>query len=63
VIYILDTDVFTLAELPDSRKLGVGTSDLKIAAIAISKNAILLSRNLHDFKKIPGLHVEDWTRP
>jgi tRNA(fMet)-specific endonuclease VapC len=46
-----------------SLKIGVGTSDLKIAAIAISQNAVLLSRNLRDFEKIPNLIVEDWTKP
>lgn len=42
-------------------KLKVGSSDLKIAAIAIANDAILLSRNLVDFKGIPDLRVEDWT--
>ena len=37
-----------------------GTMDLKIAAIAISHNALLLSRNLLDFQKVPGLRVEKW---
>ena len=43
-------------------KLAVGTSDLKIAAIAVSNDAVLQSRNLKDFRKIPGLRVEDWTK-
>jgi tRNA(fMet)-specific endonuclease VapC len=40
-------------------RLSVGTADLKVAAITISQGAVLLSRNLKDFKKIPGLKVED----
>ena len=40
----------------------IGTMDLKIAAIALSLNATLLSRNVVDFEKVPGLRVEDWTR-
>ncbi len=40
----------------------LATMDLKIAAIAISQNAVLLSRNLRDFQQINGLQVEDWTR-
>lgn len=44
------------------QKIRVGTMDLKIAAITISNNAILVSRNLSDFEQIPDLAVEDWTR-
>lgn len=43
--------------------LRLGTMDLKIAAIVLSRDAILLSRNLGDFNQIPDLHVEDWTSP
>jgi tRNA(fMet)-specific endonuclease VapC len=40
----------------------IGTTDLKIAAIAMANRATLLSRNLRDFDRVPGIHVEDWTR-
>jgi tRNA(fMet)-specific endonuclease VapC len=40
-----------------------GTMDLRIAAIAISRDATLVSRNVNDFAMIPNLRVEDWTRP
>lgn len=45
------------------RSLGVrmGTMDLRIASIALSQNAILLTRNLSDFAKVPNLRIEDWT--
>jgi tRNA(fMet)-specific endonuclease VapC len=42
-------------------RLRVGTMDLKIAAITISRRATLLSRNRRDFAKVPGLSLEDWT--
>ena len=45
-----------------SQKIRVGTMDLKIAAIAISNNAILVSRNLSDFEQVPNLTVQDWTK-
>jgi tRNA(fMet)-specific endonuclease VapC len=42
-------------------RLRIGTMDLKIAAIALTHGAILLSRNLSDFGRVPDLRVEDWT--
>ena len=33
----------------------------QIAAIVLTVDAKLLSRNLGDFRKVPGLAVEDWT--
>jgi tRNA(fMet)-specific endonuclease VapC len=42
-------------------KVRIGTLDLRIAAIALVHNALLVSRNLRDFRKVPGLRVEDWT--
>ena len=42
-------------------RLRMGIMDLKIAAIVLSREATLLSRNLADFGRVPGLQVEDWT--
>lgn len=35
--------------------------DLRIAAIAVSRNLVLLTRNVADFGKIAELRTEDWT--
>jgi len=38
----------------------VGTMDLKIAAICIAHDALLLTRNTIDFQKIPDLRFQNW---
>ena len=43
-------------------RLRVGTMDLKIAAIALSREATVLTRNVKDFGLVPALQIEDWTR-
>ena len=43
------------------RRLRVGTFDLRIASIALSRGMTLLTRNTIDFARIPGLNFEDWT--
>lgn len=42
-------------------RIRVGSMDLKIVAIVLANDATLLSRNLADFGRVPGLQVEDWT--
>tara|TARA_R110002049_G_C8914675_1_gene542753 strand:+ start:164 stop:382 length:219 start_codon:yes stop_codon:yes gene_type:complete len=38
----------------------IGTMDLKIAAICEAHDAMLLTRNLADFRAMPKLVVENW---
>jgi tRNA(fMet)-specific endonuclease VapC len=52
-------DVFTQLR---RQRIRIGSQDLKIAAIALSEAALLLSANLRDFRKVPGLRVENWLR-
>jgi tRNA(fMet)-specific endonuclease VapC len=42
------------------QRIRVGTQDLKIAAITLANDALLLSANRRDFEEVPGLRVEDW---
>jgi tRNA(fMet)-specific endonuclease VapC len=42
-------------------RLGVGTLDLKIAAIALTNGLTVLTRNRRDFGRVTGLVIEDWS--
>ena len=46
---------------PHLASLRVGTLDLRIAAIALSHDMTVLTRNTVDFERIPNLKIEDWT--
>lgn len=63
---LLDTDHLTALkydEHPQCRELRRrmdASEDLKMASIALMHDAILLSRNLRDFSRVPGLRIENW---
>jgi tRNA(fMet)-specific endonuclease VapC len=44
-----------------SQGLRVAAMDLRLAAIARTRNLTLLTRNGQDFAKVGGLAIEDWT--
>lgn len=59
-ILAFDDEAVTVFHKLQSLQLRVGSMDLKIAAICISHQALLLTRNLVDFEKLPGLQVANW---
>ncbi|MFM8005736.1 MAG: type II toxin-antitoxin system VapC family toxin [Dolichospermum sp.] len=44
-----------------AQRIQLAKMDARIAAIAISNDLVLLTRNHQDFGKVPGLLLEDWT--
>lgn len=44
-----------------SQRIRIGTQDLKIGAITLSVDGIVVTRNQKDFAKIPNLQWQDWT--
>ena len=60
VLYF-DDKATTLYETLLSQRVRIGTQDLRIAAIVLGQNAVLLTRNSQDFSRVPGLQLDDWT--
>ena len=60
--HILPFDTAAVIQFEQLRalRLGIGTMDAKIASIVLARRVTLLSRNLRDFQRVPGLLVEDW---
>jgi tRNA(fMet)-specific endonuclease VapC len=60
---ILTYDVAAIRQYEVLRKakVKIGRTDLQIAPVVLEHAAILVTRNARDFKKVPGLQIEDWS--
>lgn len=56
-----DQEAYTCYTELVHQRIRIGTQDLRIAAVVISQNGILVTRNQRDFSRVPGLQFEDWT--
>jgi tRNA(fMet)-specific endonuclease VapC len=64
-VRILPYDAAAVTRFEALRKPGIriGTQDLRIAAICLTQQATLVTRNQRDFRLVPGLALEDWSLP
>lgn len=64
-VHLLPFSLAAIAEYDRLKglKLNVGKNDLRIAAIALENGATVVTRNVRDFGRVPGLSVEDWSLP
>jgi tRNA(fMet)-specific endonuclease VapC len=56
-----DADAATTFARLQSQRIQLAKMDARIAAIALFRGLILLTRNHRDFGKVAGLSSEDWT--
>lgn len=61
-ILAFDHEVIQRLAALRKRRLRIGANDLKIAATALENRAVLITRNGSDFRRVPDLIVEDWSR-
>jgi len=57
------TEAMKRFETLKRENLNVPKNDLRIASIALLTGATVVTRNVRDFRRVPGLPVEDWSLP
>ena len=56
----VDTVYAELRFVLEARGQPIGANDLLIAAHALEQQALLVTENVGEFARVPGLRVEDW---
>ncbi|HYT92325.1 MAG TPA: type II toxin-antitoxin system VapC family toxin [Gemmataceae bacterium] len=61
ILQIDPTAAVEFDKLLQNKKLKkIGRGDLLIASIVLANRATLVTRNLKDFRQVPGLQIENW---
>ncbi len=53
----------TLRASLESAGASIGPNDLMISAIAVANGLVLVTHNMAEFGRVPGLRAEDWQIP
>ena len=63
-IQIIDFDERAIQSYEQLKKLKlkIGKMDLRIAAAVLEADATLVTRNMRNFGRVPGLRIEDWSK-
>jgi tRNA(fMet)-specific endonuclease VapC len=60
-VILYDAETTKIFERLRKQGVRIGTQDLRIASIAIHRDAMLVTRNTRDFRQVPDLQLTDWS--
>jgi tRNA(fMet)-specific endonuclease VapC len=61
-VLLFDEEAQEIFQRLRAQKVRIGTLDLRIAAVVLRHQAILVTGNRQDFEQVPGLTLENWSR-
>jgi tRNA(fMet)-specific endonuclease VapC len=60
-MYVRRSLTVAVQNRPPESGLVIGPMDLLIAGTAVSRGAVLVTRNTKEFSRVKGLRLADWT--
>ena len=59
--WLLDTNAWIQRHHLEQSGFVIGPNDLKIAAVCRERGLTLVSSNVSEFRRVPGLLIENWS--